>query len=724
MLNIIKQKLEEGNMILPIDIINALENNFEDSIKYFIKESMYVEWNTMSENDMRRLVNILKDSEYVKNATLNNFVASCPPLYYLAKKFSTDNKAFSLTMDPFGVDTRLKWSSVLYDYYDTNQQNQIKFMNIDNRKEALDFILDNNLNDREYFSYFRMANKDISMEEMFRKLVNKDFVISLENSFLSGGDYNPVFLLASLKNDRDTTLNIVNNNRKAQSFIFGLDYQDYISFKNLADENKIDLADLPPLSSPYTQYYNIQKGYIILDENDLLSIFKRNPNNKFNMYKCLNDVEDPNILNDYRNKLLNIAKHMPDSNLGKESEIRMILSNTRNMLPMTLWGFKDQSVAKQFYKEKKITKDELNTIEHMLALNDMYTKHEEARILKRLRYSPVPKNVEEAIKMMDAMNKTRFELSFDELYFMQIYANKLLKRAGLNKTKMDMFSYSENPNYLGVCINGGEIINICNGHNLSIKNMVHTINHEINHAIQHKNLQEKNLQEDPEILDYEKDAILRFVLGDKYHKQTYFKTSSEYDADYKASIQTKLLFENIDNLYEQSLLDYDKLIEYKDRDYTYDKTRGTEGKSLNEFFVETMDGLARQVPNNCYLALIKDLKKNDNILCYEYEISKQGIRERSLQELERLSNKKRKAAKIYKDILDVKSIYAQVNSNKNDSSILEEEKKLMLANKMMAEKTEHTFKNEMKDLKQRLSEKIEEVENVTKEEKENGKRKV
>ena len=27
-----------------------------------------------------------------------------------------------------------------------------------------------------------------------------------------------------------------------------------------------------------------------------------------------------------------------------------------------------------------------------------------------------------------------------------------------------------------------------------------------------------------------------FVLGDKYHKQTYFKTSSEYDADYKAKI--------------------------------------------------------------------------------------------------------------------------------------------------------------------------------------------
>ena len=718
MLALIKDMAKNSEKIIPYALILALRQDFDNTIKFLNEnKSIPIDWNQITPEEMKTIVNILKNSDYIKTVGKHDYlVINCPATYYLARKYYS-SKDLSLE-EYFGAIDLTKWSEALNEYYNKKEKKLVKFMEL-NEKEALKLIANKKIRDRQYFEKFSIDYKKYDTEELFNILVENKFVLDSKTSFLASSSYNPAFLLASLKNDRKKTIKLINSdNDLLRAPSFDLDYEEYKKFKEIITKHNINIDTIDEEISNYIYYYNIEQGQTIVF-NEQIKDCVRYGDLKIllNCCKCLDNVQDKKLLNQYKEIIWQTLHLIPTNKAGV---IESILRRTENILPMTLWDFKDKKHAEYHHSLDRITSDEFNTVINMLTKNDRYSPQEESSVIKRLNYDPTPQSVEEAIKYMASENKTRFQLSFDELYVMQIYAKKILARAGIN-TKVDMFGYSSISNHRGGFSKEIEKIYIYNGKEYSIRDMVRIINHEINHAIQHKNVREKKLMDDPEILDYAKDYCLRNILGEDYYNNNYRKISFEYDADYKAEIQTKLLFEGIEDLYKQKEQEYETLLEYN-RSYKDDKTRTESNQSLDEFFVETINKMAIDQPLR-YGEIVKNLKEEDNILCYEYEFNENGVKVRSLEELETLSkSSSTDIAKTYRELLEVKRQYNLSKSEEvSDDLWIKGAEDKISSNKVKYKKMKAFFKKEMEALEKIINKNTNE-DIVVKEEINNGER--
>ena len=122
--------------------------------------------------------------------------------------------------------------------------------------------------------------------------------------------------------------------------------------------------------------------------------------------------------------------------------------------------------------------------------------------------------------------------------------------------------------------------------------MLHIIHHEVNHAIQNKNVTQTNVDEDEDILEYAKDMVLSFEIDLTFSKKNYLSIAEEFDADFKAMIQTAILLKEEDSLFEESAKAFNRCLQESKIDlqnYRYKRNFKRGEKSLAQYFDDTIE---------------------------------------------------------------------------------------------------------------------------------------
>ena len=288
---------KNSETIIPYALILALRQDFDNTIKFLNEnKSIPIDWNQITPEEMKTIVNILKNSDYIKTVGKHDYlVINCPATYYLARKYYS-SKDLSRE-EYFGAIDLIKWSEALNEYYNKKEKKLVKFMEL-NEKEALKLIVNKKIRDRQYFEKFSIDYKKYDTEELFNILVENKFVLDSKTSFLASSSYNPAFLLASLKNDRKKTIKLINSdNDLLRAPSFDLDYEEYKKFKEIITKHNINIDTIDEEISNYIYYYNIEQGQTIVF-NEQIKDCVRYGDLKIllNCCKCLDNVQDKKLL--------------------------------------------------------------------------------------------------------------------------------------------------------------------------------------------------------------------------------------------------------------------------------------------------------------------------------------------------------------------------------------------------------------------------------------------
>jgi len=189
----------------------------------------------------------------------------------------------------------------------------------------------------------------------------------------------------------------------------------------------------------------------------------------------------------------------------------------------------------------------------------------------------------------------------------------------------------------------------------TVSECIHTIFHETNHLIQNRNIREMNVEKDEDILEYSKEQFLRGMIKDMdYYNYYYRSISSEFDADFKATLQTQILLRPKNKKYEnfaQKIDDYRSLFPETTFGIKRDNTRGE--VCLDELFDEYLKTNFFNNPDWTPKEQFEDinfLKSQWPILLYDYDF--ENKRRRSIEELVQCAiTKDKKEKAIYLSII-------------------------------------------------------------------------
>ena len=457
-------------------------------------------------------------------------------------------------------------------------------------------------------------------KSIYQLLIDNNFILSENNCNLI--EYNPLFLIASLKNDYSKTINLLNDKNNLHVFETPFFMRENKILEDLLMDNSfvltsrnVSLIKNNPsfLLASLKNYPNktlillkkVLIDYLDVDENqirDLVEICFRGEE------VCFGEL--PIILKN------TIIKYIGENWIKEREFIRFLVNNKD--IPITyissnvwireyhLWDlYKDNKEAWKYvsYKSAGYSSECFNDKDEKTILNLLGESYKDC------------KQIEGVFPIMKKKNLSRDNMSVFEMLAIQLYAAKELKKNNVNVV-VDVFAIDSKMKDLGN-YNGTKIELFINSNNNDVVEMVNTIVHEVEHVIQYKNIEEGRIDKDSDIDIYSKDKILRELLGDNYYYTNYGNISFEFDAAFKSYIKTAQLFNLIDeendaDLYERMQKKYHKVIDYayfklEETGYYQDALR-LSGDALNSLFENEM----------------RKLRKN-NFGKYEYIISRYPI---------------------------------------------------------------------------------------------------
>ena len=295
-----------------------------------------------------------------------------------------------------------------------------------------------------------------------------------------------------------------------------------------------------------------------------------------------------------------------------------------------------------------------------------YDKEDEKTLLKILN-----KNTLQEV-LISIEDKSRRKLSIEEVLSLELFGIKTLQENDLDY-RLDLFGYSDDYDELGSENNEDYFIELYNGHNRTVYELVKTMYHEINHALQFRHVMEADFFEDEDILEYAKDDILKMRF-DNYYKDNYNSISYEYDTDIKAGMLTDALFGdfsindsylaciNFNSKYSKSMLR-----DLKEGGYNF------QNKSL-DFIFDLLIGSIK---------IDEDFLSKYKCLIYEYNFNERIPRRYSVSELvsKIVSNideeEKKKYLVVLKHSLDPRRNY-KYKENRRELLQLDKDKKIPL----------------------------------------------
>jgi len=265
--------------------------------------------------------------------------------------------------------------------------------------------------------------------------------------------------------------------------------------------------------------------------------------------------------------------------------------------------------------------------------------------------TPVPKTIEDA--MRNLKNKSLRSLTIHEANILFAFAKKVMHEAGVNSMIVDR-TYDIDESTMGYIRNNESGIHLKNLYG-TVSECIHTIFHETNHLIQNRNIREMNVEKDEDILEYSKEQFLRGMIKDMdYYNYYYRSISSEFDADFKATLQTQILLRPKNKKYEnfaQKIDDYRSLFPETTFGIKRDNTRGE--VCLDELFDEYLKTNFFNNPDWTPKEQFEDinfLKSQWPILLYDYDF--ENKRRRSIEELVQCAiTKDKKEKAIYLSII-------------------------------------------------------------------------
>lgn len=444
----------------------------------------------------------------------------------------------------------------------------------------------------KYIPNFDNENK--MLEEL---LINRGFVLSPKN--LDVIRSSSEFLLASLKNDFEKTIKLLNKSDVNATYMSDRQAEELISL--VFYEKKLSFKKLP-----------------IALKNNILTYIYNNEGSTYFSYLI-------------ENKLVPMT-YFPSDIIGFSDEL--LKAGCSNEKEYEFLRFKIGD-----YSSKRYEKDD---------------EDEFLRILSR-KYKGC-NCVEDVIKQMHNKKIKREDMSLMEIFAFNLYASKILKRNGIN-ADVEVLGFDYNMDKYGVQTERGITLFI-NGAINTVEDMVGTLNHEIEHVIQKENIKNCRIDIDHDIDLYSKDFILSSIVDD-YYKSNMTSVSFEYDAEFKSNIRTALvlgLTSSIDykNMsIEELLFNKRELICFAqdkvfDTEYTYDmyRVRGIHSQSLDDLFQRMMVWLQRGDKDK-FFEVLEDYP----IIKYDYKY-KDVFRRKSIEELvEDLDNSDNHDKGIYFNLL-------------------------------------------------------------------------
>lgn len=466
---------------------------------------------------------------------------------------------------------------------------------------------------------------DITSEVILNKLIDVKFVLETRNLRLM--EYNPLFLVASLNNDYDKTIDVLAKCKK-NFVVNGFDrenrYIEEILVKNrfCLNKNNINIINNSP--------------------SFLLASFKMDCVGTLKTLKLLTG-NISNISNEEIRKIMDILFVENDISFNK---LPVVVKNVvAKYLNEYIYSDVDSEFVKNLVKKGKIPlsyfdSEVLYANYDLLSsgLNDgnvidfLYSRvwsysfyrfnyKDEITLINLLgkKYRGCS-CVEDVLKRMHFCRLTRDKMSILEMFALQLYGAKELKKIGCTSF-VNVFNFKDEYNQFGTNDRNSVNVNI-NALNNKVINMVNTLHHEIEHCVQQKNTDNSFVNRDRDLIVYYKDEILRKIIGNSYYKENYKVFLSEFDAEVKAYIKTCKLFGLIDSRYSESKqsiikkaekavnLSLSKIENYRD----FNRCVNGNEYTLNNLFERKMN-ILKNDDNDKYLSYINSYP----IIRYEYK---------------------------------------------------------------------------------------------------------
>ena len=428
-------------------------------------------------------------------------------------------------------------------------------------------------------------------------LIQREFVLSSKN--IGVLQTSSVFLMASLKNDFEKTIRVLNKSNVNTTYMNNKQVEELIGI--VFHEKKMSFKKLP-----------------IALKNIIVTYIYNNENNAYVSYLV-------------KNKLVPLS-----------------------CFPMDVLGFNDDILKAGCNNE-----DEYDYLRMKLGdyESSRYEKEDEEKLIKILgrKYKDC-ECVEDVIRKMYDKKLKREDMSLMEIFAFNLYASKILKRNNIS-AGVEVLGFDYNMDKYGVQ-SGNGITLFINGAINTVEDMILTLNHEIEHIIQKENIKNCRIDIDHDIDLYSKDFVLSAVLND-YYKSNSTEISFEYDAELKSNIRTARVLGlvsdvdyenmNVNELFwnKRELICYakDKVM---DTEYSYDmyRRRDIHVVSLDDLFERTMSWVKKRDESK-YLELLKEYP----IIRYDYNCEGEFRRKSVTELVESLDNGSKRDKGIYYNLL-------------------------------------------------------------------------
>jgi len=476
---------------------------------------------------------------------------------------------------------------------------------------------------------------DIESLELFNMLRDMKYSITNKKEHPHLLERNINFLLASLENDYDGTVEFLKDRHSKGD----------ISFLNEVAKENISDAEYNRYKQILIKNNFLAKGkdpfYLYLDHNALMVLSEIDVNKALmvmgllyepplviparsgaiilkNILDRINEIDKNYIFDDLYFRLMpsiEMVAKRSKSGASKQEANYVIEAFNKGILSMSFISssyFGNDEVMSKL----DINEDVKKILKKMSSKFYKYNRDDEDTLLKILNKN----SLQEVIMPLE--EKKRKDLSIEEVVAIELFGIKTLQENDLNY-RLDLFGYSDDYDELGGENNEEYYIELYNGHNRTVYEMIKTIYHEVNHAIQFRHVSEANFYEDEDIIEYAKDEILKAKFMN-YYEDNYNSISFEYDTDMKAKILTDALFG--DFYVSEDYLTYIHL------QSNYSKSRlrnlNTRSYSVKNAY---LDVLFDKVISS--LNIDEEFLKKYKCLTYEYNFNEKRVRRYTISEL-------------------------------------------------------------------------------------------
>ena len=637
----------------------SLKNDYKKTIE-FLKEHSNI---LLREEDRKEFREILINNDYVLTAkdlelacVYHDFIYASlakDPLKTLSTRSYALLDSIKDNQDLY-IECLIHLENIFMSKHSKENKDKLKEMvgvfNVE--KELLFSCLEN----KESYSIFlsnldgaySKVNLDDKDAKRLAKILNDNNFKLIDHPSLARVNFN--FFLASLENDFDSTVRVLKNAYDNHDVEFLEDFvkddiseEEYQRYKEVILKQDIlqvdsflmyaDYRALRVLSEKDVNMAAIMLG-VRYDEETLIDIPSKQalPILK-NILAKKKDLVKSNFFEDTYFRLRNLIVEIPSfkySNEFNEKDVDAVVSAfNEDILSMSMIS-SNYFTHKEVMDKLKINMDTKILLEKSALKKYTYDQKDEYKLLKILHKD----NLEEHI--VSLKDKNRSELSIEDMLAIKMYALKVLKNNGLNDYSVEVFDYSKDKDTYGCENKDLKRVSLYNGHNRSVYNMIKTLHHEINHAIQFKNIEEANFEDDYDINYYAKDEIIKEILGDEYYKDNYDYFSYEFDTEFKAKLLTDAFFglDNGKKSVEEKKASLSKI--ESSLKYYHSIERIDSSKRPSD-----LDSIFERVVDKYYIELlgVDEFRRKYKSLTYEYEVTMEGLRKYSLEELVEFINK-------------------------------------------------------------------------------------